>query len=72
LSATSALRGPSLALGMTEVTVVPIPLIIPSSLVIPSEVEESLITMLDKARDIFRPSRKATARQATVLNMTGV
>jgi hypothetical protein len=57
---------------MTEVTVVPIPLIIPSSLVIPSEVEESLITMLDKARDIFRPSRKATARQATVLDMTGV
>jgi hypothetical protein len=28
--------------------------------------------MLDKARDIFRPSRKATARQATVLDMTGV
>jgi hypothetical protein len=51
---------------MTEVIVVPRPL------VIPSEVEESLIIMLDKARDVFRPSHKATARQATALDMTGV
>jgi hypothetical protein len=56
-------RDPSAWLGMTPVA---------QPLVIPSEVEESLIIMLDKARDVFRPSHKATARQATAIDMTGV
>src|SRR5437660_3187881 len=56
-------RDPSPKLGMTCAA---------GPLVIPSEVEESLIIMLDKARDVFRPLHKATARQATAPDMTGV